>query len=141
VSIVERGQAERERVAREERWRDTNRRTTAWWFRFVFLTRHDPEPELEGWRVIGPGDTYAPSEFTVEGILYRVRWEFEGAGGDRAHWDNGWWPQWSVVVRRPRRWLPFLQHEVEVGVWGAQAVAAAVEWDRRQPTPSLGSRS
>jgi hypothetical protein len=146
MSIIEKGRQDAERYEREaqerkERWYEENRRHTISWFRMDFY-RHlyirNPDtrawsrtipgpdmPEVTDWEVIGSGDTRAPSTFVCEGIRYVCRWEYH-SGGDRADWDDGWWPQWHVVVRRRRKWLPFLLHEIEVRVYGAAQVAEAV---------------
>ncbi|MDF2751635.1 MAG: hypothetical protein K0S82_17 [Gaiellaceae bacterium] len=145
MSIVERGQAEieqreREAQARRERWYDENRRHTISRFRQDFY-RHlyirNPDkrawsrvipgpdmPEVTDWDTTGPGDTRAPSTFICEGIRYACRWEYRG-GSDRADWDDGWWPQWFVVVERPR-FFGLLRRREEIQVHGPAQVAEAL---------------
>jgi hypothetical protein len=130
MSIVQRGieelaRREREEVELDVRQVEENRRSVEWWFRFVFQYRGAPKAELEDWTPHGT-ESYSPSSFEYEGVRYYVEWNFEGAGGDRAYWDNGWWPKWYVIVRRPWRFFPFLRHDVKVPVWGEASVAKAL---------------
>lgn len=88
----------------------------------------NPPPELEDWRPISSG-TMGDSTFFCEGIRYICRWQYHG-GTDLAYWDDGWWPDWFVVIKRPRKWLPFLRHDVEHPVGGPAQVAEAMGWGR-----------
>lgn len=51
-------------------------------------------------------------------LTFRVSWKYEG-GGDRAYWDDGWWPTWELRVRR---W-PWPRWQK---VYGAASIAAAL---------------
>lgn len=128
MSIIDRGQSERDQRQRDAVRQamievEENQRTVEWWFHFVFGSR-TVRPVIEDWEPIEAG-WHGASEFTCEGVRYRVRWKFEGTDGDRAYWDNGWWPKWSMVfLERCRHWLFFTREvEVEEGVWGPSQVA------------------
>lgn len=73
-----------------------------------------PLPPMEAFDLTYPG-VHADAEFVCEGIRYRVKWKYH-PGGDRAYWDDGWWPQWFVVVRVPRLFGLLGYREVEEGV-------------------------
>lgn len=152
-SIVARGQKEAlaRRVEEEQRrlaWQIENMKHVEWWLRFQFYrdpayrianpdrgawqrTVENPDhpyPQMTNWEPLDlrESSTRGASHFDCDGVHWVVRWVFKGRGGDPADWDDGWWPDWFVVVSRPRKWLPFLRHDVEVQVWGAEQVAAAV---------------
>jgi hypothetical protein len=155
--VVERGAAEIERRAREAEEQaaadvEWNRNHVAWWFRYVFYSSaghqipnpdryayqryvenpENPFPPIEEWRLTETSGTPVPrasSEFVCEGLRFRVRWKDErrSYGEDRASWDDGWWPEWYLVLRRPRRFVPFLRSTVEVRVWGEKNVAEALK--------------
>jgi hypothetical protein len=156
-SIVEKGAAEVERRRREEEEiREVrtlqNFDLTTRKFRFDFCRDHyvrdpsgrssrmveDPEnpvPPVENWHLIEDGyfadAGHFDSTFTCEGLRYVCRWRFHGTGGDRAYWDDGWWPDWFLIVRRRERlrWLPLVKvwREVEVPVYGPENVAEALK--------------
>lgn len=141
-------QREAAQRARDERDREASRKRTVNWFRNMghFYERRDhtianpayrssygseprlienpanPWPTIEQWEPIGPlnGSTTS-STFICEGIRYVCRWKWEG-GGDRAYWDDGWWPEWYVVVERPA-WFGLRTRREEVRVHGASNVA------------------
>lgn len=144
MGIVERGeqeakQQEERNAAIRLRWLAENKEHTIDRFRIDFYREHykpnpdykgmygtryivdPPFPDVTDWRKIGPGDTRAPSEFVCEGIRYRCAWEYKG-GGDRAYWDDGYWPKWFVRVKRWRL-LPF---KAWLQVHGPEQVARAV---------------
>lgn len=132
MSILERGASEseerdtRHREMREYRAVDNEKRTTTEFYRrfyehhmvanpdwtcFSYSTPRvivDPErplPAITDFRLEASNDSIyvekAESTFTCEGIRFACRWKYQG-GGDRAYWDDGWWPDWFVVRRR---WL------------------------------------
>lgn len=150
-TIVERGrsqaeQREAEQRDREAHWeRENFKHTTSWflgrdfyedrWIRnpdykpYSYTSPRrienpaNPFPEITDWKVIGSGDVHADSTFVCEGIRYICRWKYHG-GGDRAYWDDGWWPEWYVVVER--RVLGIFKRRAEVRVHGAAQVAEAL---------------
>lgn len=134
--------AREEEAIRLQRRQDNKERTTrTFWHDFFrdhyrydqkerrYVVRDDnPIPPVEGWTPDERGMYFAdvgkaPSTFICDGIRFRCRWEYKGLGGDPAWWDDGWWPQWYVVVQRRRRWLPFLWRDVDEEVYGLAAVA------------------
>lgn len=80
-----------------------------------------PLPQITEWEFEG-ASSHASCFFTCEGFRFACRWRYSG-GGDRAYWDDGWWPDWFLVRRR--RWLPFLTYETQVH--GAQGLARELE--------------
>jgi hypothetical protein len=149
MSILERGKAEaeqraKEQAAREERWREqTHQRVINDFWQQFYKDRIILNPEYKGWgsqpRRIWDPDNMPPvienwsllpgepvsqgaSTFICEGITYICRWQYR-SGGDRADWDDGWWPDWFVVTER-RRFL--WTKRVETQVWGPAQVAEVV---------------
>lgn len=142
---------EAEEAARTTRWREEARKRCVEWFLSMghFYDRRDhlipnpkyrspygretrlienpdnPWPKLEDWEPIEPvcGSTTA-STFICEGIRYVCRWKYEG-GGDRAYWDDGWWPEWYVVVETKGP-LGLFSRRKEIRVHGAASVAEAL---------------
>jgi hypothetical protein len=100
---------------------DVKRYYTKW-----IIDPDNPLPEVTDWTADGDG-VHASAEFTCEGIRFRVEWDYKG-GGDRAYWDDGWWPDWYIVARR--RFLPFLTRRIgpfytpEGLAWAASAARA-----------------
>lgn len=90
----------------------------------------NPLPAVEGIAVHDDGMYFADVghadvSFTCEGLRFRCRWEYHG-GGDRAFWDDGWWPTWFLLVRRRRHWLRFLHEDVERPVHGPESITEAL---------------
>lgn len=134
TDVVERGkaalQADREAELERDAYRQaSNLKHTQSWFWRDFYRNHwirnpdtsysaprlivdpnNPLPELTYWQFEGTG-SHASSSFTCEGLRFVCRWKYEG-GGDRAYWDDGWWPQWYLIRRR--RWLRFRTSETQV---------------------------
>lgn len=150
-SVIERGAQEdarrqAEEQARKERWTQECHDHTISRFYMDFYRHHykanpdyrsysyrepryihdPPLPEVTEWDASAFGDTRADSTFVCEGLRYICRWRFEGTGGDPAYWDDGWWPDWFLVLDKPFKLLPFLTRKVEVQVYGPENVAQAL---------------
>lgn len=152
MSIIEKGrqeaeELEREHEERQERWREqTHQRVIRDFWQTFYKDRiirnpeftglgskprliWDPDnmpPEIHNWELLpNQPSSQGDSTFLCEGIRYICRWKYHG-GGDRAYWDDGWWPDWFVVVERPR-FFGLLRRREEIKVNGAASVAEAIE--------------
>lgn len=93
-------------------------RSTVFFLRLAFQGRDDPHPELERFETSG---SRGNSTFSWLGRPWRCSWEYCG-GGDRAYWDDGWWPSFETPA--PKRHF----HRREwVRLWGRGRIEEAVE--------------
>lgn len=139
MSILDQGrrelderQASAEQRAHHDRQQNLDS-TSSWFYRDFYrhLFRYDQGrrrhvaeglPPVHEWTPASD-DSRADSTFLCEGLRYRCRWTFHGTGGDRAYWDDGWWPDWFLLVPK-RRWLIF-PIDAEAKVHGPESVAEA----------------
>lgn len=73
----------------------------------AFKRRQDPKPKVEIYVAdegFDRGATFSMAEYPDR--LFGVRWSYS-PGGDRASWDDGWWPSFFVVVQRRRGFIPW----------------------------------
>lgn len=139
-SLLDRGAEQARQYAAENEARSERFEREAWerivnTFRFDFLrdsymrnpsgrypayieNPDKPFPPIEFVRWLSNGDTVRSARFTCQGITFEVEWKYEG-GGDRADWDDGWWPRWFVIRRG--RW--FFIPAKRVQVYGPANVA------------------
>lgn len=75
-------------------------------WRLAFKNRADAYPVIADWVRLG-GDVHWDADFVIDGQRYVVIWKYERYGSDRAHWDDGWWPEFFAVVARRRGLVPW----------------------------------
>jgi hypothetical protein len=56
-----------------------------------------PEPVITDY-VADWGSGHRGARFNLDGAPMTVTYHYEG-GGDRAYWDDGWWPSFFAVTR------------------------------------------
>lgn len=108
-----------ERRRREEYRRQEARERLAWFFNFAFR-KNAKEPKWDVEFVSGDGLHGTVTRIRVDGHLFDVTWRYE-SGGDRAYWDDGWWPDFMLLI--PRRWP---RRPRQVNVWGTESIARAL---------------